>query len=133
MAVSGSTPSRRRTVFLPYWNIMLTGEFDVLLFWQGRYTSMRAISSIDATFGLHRRRRKRNPDGMDVNGRPAGDELTFSGGVSARAAFDRATSELRMEGVALDAEAVPELVAYRDGTMTISEACESMSRRHARN
>lgn len=67
---------------------------------------------------------------MDIDHRPADDEVTWSGGVSARTAFDRATSDLRMEGLALDAEAVPELVAY--GAMTNSEACEAPSRRHAR-
>ena len=72
------------------------------------------------------------PDAMDIDHRPADEEVTRSGGVSARAAFDRATSDLRMEGIALDAEAVPELIAYRDGAMTISEACEALSRRHAR-
>jgi hypothetical protein len=52
--------------------------------------------------------------------------------VSAHAAFERATSELRIEGICLHAETVPELVAYREEAMTISEACEALCKRHAK-
>lgn len=50
---------------------------------------------------------------------------------SPKEAFDRATSELRIEGIDIDAEAVPELVAYRDGFMTIVQAVEALRRRHS--
>ena len=47
-------------------------------------------------------------------------------------AFDRATSDLRMEGIDIDAEAAPELVAYRDGLMTIAQAVEALRHRHSK-
>lgn len=53
--------------------------------------------------------------------------MPWAGRTSPKEAFDRATSDLRLEGI--DAESAPELVAYRDGLMTIAQEVEAL-RRH---